>query len=97
MDCRFPEITQDGRGGGLPVFNCRGKKTVSVKMRCYAKEDGLVKTAWNGVALCWIPVAYMNDWTEGKAEVSIPDGIHALHVEFKGEGAVLIRSFRLNI
>ncbi len=112
MDCRFPKIMQDGRDGdeeegyvcnlrdgasaGFKYFDCRGVKAVSVKTRCYASGHILVKTAWDGEALCRIPVAYTNIWTEATAPIDLPDGIHALYFTFEGEGAVSLKSFRLH-
>ena len=112
MDCRFPKITQDGRDGdeeegyvcnlrdgasaGFKYFDCRGVKAVSIKTRCYASGHILVKTAWDGEALCRIPVAYTNIWTEATAPIDLPDGIHALYFTFEGEGAVSLKSFRLH-
>ena len=113
MDCRFPKIMQDGRDGdetegyvcnlrdgasaGFKYFDCRGVKAISIRTRCYANGHILVKTSWDGEPVCRIPVAYTNIWTEGRASVSIPDGITALYFAFEGEGAVSLQSFTLHI
>ncbi|MBQ2957111.1 MAG: family 43 glycosylhydrolase [Clostridia bacterium] len=112
MDCRFPKIMQDGNDGeecegyisnlrdgasaGFKYFTCRGVSAVSVTTRCYAKGFIAVKTAWDGAALCRIPVEYTNIWTKNTVPVRIPDGIHALYFTFEGEGAVSLKSFELH-
>lgn len=113
MDSRFPKIMQDGRDGdecdgyvcnlrdgasaGFKYFDCKGVKAVSVQTRCYAKGCIAVRIAWDGEALCRIPVDYTNIWTTGTAEISLPDGVHALYFTFEGEGAVSLKSFTLHI
>lgn len=113
MDARFPKIMQDGRDGdevngyvcnlrdgssaGFKYFDCRGVKAISIRTRCYANGHILVKTKWDGEALCRIPVAYTNIWTEATVPVSIPDGIQSLYFTFEGEGAVSLGSFTLHI
>ena len=113
MDSRFPKIMQDGRDGdevdgyvcnlrdgasaGFKYFDCRGVKAVSIETRCYAKGCIAVKTAWDGEALCRIPVDYTNIWKRAAAEISLPDGVHALYFTFEGEGAVSLRCFELHV
>lgn len=113
MDARFPKIMQDGRDGdevngyvcnlrdgssaGFKYFDCRGVKAISIRTRCYANGHILVKTKWDGEALCRIPVAYTNIWTDATVPVSIPDGIQSLYFTFEGEGAVSLGSFTLHI
>ena len=113
MDAHFPKIMQDGRDGdevngyvcnlrdgssaGFKYFDCRGVKAISIRTRCYANGHILVKTKWDGEALCRIPVAYTNIWTEATVPVSIPDGIQSLYFTFEGEGAVSLGSFTLHI
>ncbi|MBR5288477.1 MAG: family 43 glycosylhydrolase [Clostridia bacterium] len=113
MDCRFPKITQEGGDGdenpgyvcnlrdgamaGFRYFDLKGVKAVSVKTRCYADGFVAVKTAWDGEALCRIPVHYANVWTTGTAQCALPDGVHALYFAFEGEGSLSLGSFTLHV
>ena len=113
MDSRFPKITQEGGDGdkhpgyvcnlrdgslaGFKYFDCRGVKAISVKTRCYANGDVIVKTAWDGEVLCRIPVRYANIWTSGTAPCILPDGVHALYFGFEGEGTLSLGSFTLHV
>ena len=113
MDARFPKITQDGRDGdeepgfvcnlmdgataGYKYFDCRGVRAVTLKTRGYADGCVAVKTAWNGEALCRIPVKKTNIWTvSDTVECPIPDGVQALYFTFEGSGAVSLGSFTLH-
>ena len=113
MDDRFPRVTReggdadetigyvaglrDGASAGFKYFDCRGVKAVSIRTRGYANGCIAVKTAWDGEALCRIPVQYANIWTTGTAEAAIPDGVHALYFTFEGEGAVSLGFFTLHV
>ena len=112
MDDRFPKITMDGADGdecasyvanirdgasaGFKYFDCRGVKAVSITTRAYADGVVAVKTAWDGPALCRIPVHYTNIWTTATASVEIPDGVQALYFTFEGEGAMSLATFALH-
>lgn len=111
IDGRFPKITQDGKDGdqeigyianmrdstvaGFKYFDCKGISTVKIKTRGYGKGCMEVKLAWDGKALGSIPVKSSNVWIETSAAISIPDGIHALYFEFRGEDGVSFGSFSL--
>jgi len=111
VDGRFPRIMQDGKDGeeemqyianmqdstvaGFKYFDCRGVKRISVKTRGYGNGHIEVKTAWDGEALACIPVRYTNVWVENGTEIDLPDGVHALYFEFKGEGGTTMVGFTL--
>ena len=111
MDNRFPKITQDGGDGderpgfianmrdganaGFKYFDCKGVKRVSIRVRGYCKGEFHVKTAWDGPSLGSIPVVFSNIWKEYSAEIAIPDGVHALYFEYRGEGGASLASFKL--
>lgn len=111
MDCRFPRITQDGRDGdqepgyvanlrdgahcGFRYFDCRGIRSVTIRVRGYCKGDFCVKTKWDGEILGRIPVEYSNVWKEYKDEIAIPDGVQSLYFMYEGQGAASLLSFTL--
>lgn len=111
MNNQFPKITQDGRDGdeeigfianmkdsataGFKYFDCKGIRKVTVKVRGYCAGDFEVKTAWDAETLGTIPIVFTNIWTDFSAEITIPDGIHALYFTFKGRGSANLASFTL--
>ena len=112
MDARFPKITQDGRDGdeetgfianmtdganaGFKYFDCKGIHQVSIWTRGYCSGSFHVKTAWDGPSLGEIQVGFTNVWTEYKAAIDIPDGVHAIYLEYRGRGSACLRSFALS-
>lgn len=110
MDCRFPKITQEGRDGdelpgyianmrdgayaGFKYFTCEGVRSMTVKTRG-KRGHILVKTSWDGEAIGIIEIANTNEWSEFTGDVSIPDGVTALYLEYKGEGYTSLLSFRI--
>ena len=111
MNNQFPKITQDGKDGdeeigyianmkdsataGFKYFDCRGIKSVKIKVRGYCRGAFEVKTSWNGEVLGRIPVEFSNIWKEYSADISIPDGIHALYFTYTGSGSASLASFTL--
>lgn len=111
IDGKYPRITQDGRDGdeemgfianmqdstiaGFKYFECKDITRISLKTRGYGNGYFEVKTAWDGETLGKIPVGYSNVWVVNAADIMIPDGIHALFYEFKGEGGISLSSFTL--
>ena len=111
MPPEFPKITKEGGDGdetlgfifnmkdgataGFKYFDCRGVKGVSIKTRAYANGHVAVKLAHDGEALCRIPVRGANIWTESRADVTIPDGVHALYFTFEGTGTLSFGFFTL--
>lgn len=111
MDNRFPKITQDGGDGdeepgyignmrdgacaGFKYFDCKGIEKISIRTRGYCKGEFHVKTSWNGPSLGSIPVEFSNIWRKYTANIVIPDGVHALYFEYKGNGGASFASFEL--
>ena len=86
---------QDSTIAGFKYFDCKGITRISLKTRGYGNGCFEVKTAWDGETLGRIPVGYSNVWVVSSAAIEIPDGIHALYYEFKGEGGASLASFTL--
>jgi hypothetical protein len=110
-DIRLPKLTQDGRDGdeetgfvtnildssgvGFKYFDCKGITKVKVKTRGYNPGGFEVKTSWDGGVLGNIPVEGTNIWKEFSADITIPDGINAIYLIYKGAGAATLGSFSL--
>jgi hypothetical protein len=111
MNNQFPRITQEGKDGdeelgfiqnlkdqataGFKYFECKGINKIKIKVRGYCRGYYEVKTAWDGVALCSIPVGFSNVWKEYSSEIVIPDGVHPLYFTFIGQGSSSLASFTL--
>lgn len=111
MDCRFPKITQDGRDGdenpgyianmrdgataGFKYFDCKGVSRISVKNRGYSKGYYEIRTCWDGPVLGTIDVEFSNLFKEYSAEIAIPDGVQALYITYRGQGAANLLSVTL--
>ena len=111
MDARFPKITQDGKDGdeeagyilnmrdsataGFKYFDCLGIEKVSIKVRGYCSGHFEIKTSWDGEPLGTIPIGFSNIWQEYTADISIPDGVHALYFTYRGHGSAALKSFTL--
>lgn len=111
MDSRFPKITQDGRDGdeeegyiqnmreaataGFKYFKCRDIKKIGIKVRGYCRGEFQVKISWDGESLGSIPVEYSNIWKEYTADITIPEGIQAIYLTYRGEGSAALKSFTL--
>ena len=111
MDCRFPKITQEGRDGdenpgyianmrdgataGFKYFRFKDIKEIILSVRGNAEGEFLIKTAWNGRPVGKALIGATNEWNEYPAKVSIPDGVNALYLQYRGKGTVSLRAFRL--
>lgn len=71
---------------GFKSFDMHGVTCVGIATRGYAKGVFEVRTAWDGEAIAEIPVNYSNVWEHGEAPFSIPDGVYALYLTFRGFG-----------
>ena len=80
---------------GYKYFDFKGVKKILVRTRAYCKGRFYVKTSWDGEALGEIPVDSANIWTDFSADISVPDGVHALYFEYKGTGGPQLLSFTL--
>ena len=111
MDCRFPKITQDGCDGsetqgfianlwdgaaaGFKYFSCHGIKQVTVTTRGLGSGVIELLTAWDGKPVGEIPVTSSNEWKNHKADLTIPDGVHALYFRYRGKRNISFHSFTL--
>lgn len=96
------QIMQDGRDGdeevgyianitdsttiGFKYFDCHDIREISIWIRGYADGTFEVKTAWDGEVLATLEVQYTNVWEKYTAPVTIPDGIQALYLTYRGNG-----------
>ena len=110
-DNRFPKIMQDGRDGdeepgyigniqdsataGFKYFDCWGVREIRIKVRGSADGGFEGRTAWDGEVLTSIKVQYANVWEEYSAPISIPDGIQAIYLTYRGGGNASLLSFAL--
>lgn len=106
-----PRITQDGRDGdeelgyiaeitdgvtaGFKYFRCEGIKKITIRTRGYARGNFEVRTSLDGELLGSIPVEFRNIWTPFSADITIPDGVHALYFTYRGMGNAHFGSFTL--
>ena len=111
MDCRFPKITQDGCDGseaqgyianlrdgaaaGFKYFSCDAIKQISVTTRGMGNGALELLTSWDGNPLGEIPVTSSNEWKTHKADLLIPDGVHALYFRYRGTKNISFHSFTL--
>ena len=72
------------------------KTLKDVKVGETATVARLVKTAWDGEVLASLEVQYTNVWEKYTAPVTIPDGIQALYLTYRGNGNAALRSFELS-
>ncbi len=87
---------KDGTMIGYKYFDFQGVKGLKLSCRGKAKGRFAVRTEAQGDAHGEIPVDMDSaDWTQTEAAVEIPDGIHALYLEYSGEGAPDMVSFSL--
>ena len=70
-------------------------KKLTIVNRGYFDGEFEVRTKWDGEILGKIKVIYSNFWEENSAQVSIPDGINAIYLTFKGYGAGQLKSIKL--
>ena len=113
VDCLVPKITQDGKDGdtdpayifnmkdgatvGFKYFDCKGVKAISITVRGQMNGHVLVKTAWDGEALCRIPVGKENIWHTLRQDLALPDGVNALYFTYEGGGYMSLKSFELHV
>ena len=107
----FARIMQDGRDGdeelgyvanirensivGFKYFDFNNVTRIGVKTRGYGNGVLEVKLTWDGETIVEIPVGYTNLFQWTYVDAKIPDGIHALYFEFKGEGGTTLGAFDL--
>lgn len=109
MDEAAPKVMQDGRDGdeevgyianirdgavmGFKYFRCQNIREIFIDVRGYADGTFEIRTTWDGTILAEIPVHNTNVWTRYSAPVAFPDGVQALYITYRGDGAPSLRSF----
>lgn len=87
---------EDGTVAGFKYFTCDGITKVTVKVRGWnygGKMQLLIHR--DGEPIGEIPVQMSNEWKTYSAQISIPDGVHALYFRFAGYGIVSLAGFTL--
>ena len=110
LDARFPKITQegiddegeppyianlrDGATAGFKYVDCNGVKKVRLTARGGHGAYSIL-TAWDGDVLGQVPVGNSTEWETAEAEISIPDGVHAIYLRYEGPSFSSLQSFTL--
>ena len=110
-DDRYPKIVQDGRDGdenegyicnikdgvtiGFKYFDCKDISRASVYTRGYAHGTFEFKTAWDGEVLASIKIDSSNIWQKWTTDISLPDGVNAIYITYRGGGNAHLKSFEL--
>lgn len=108
---RLPKVMQDGRDGdenpgyignisdtttaGFKYFDCKGVTGFAITTRGYGNGTFEVKTAWDGEVLGTLTMHYTNIWTHYETKLTIPDGVQAIYLTYRGGGNVSLKSFEL--
>ncbi|MBO4291839.1 MAG: family 43 glycosylhydrolase [Lachnospiraceae bacterium] len=109
----FPKIMQDGRDGdeepgyigniknsataGFKYFDFKGVKAITITTRGYASGEFEVRTCRDGEVLAKIPIQFSNVWETYRSGISIPDGVGAIYLTYKGPGTVSLLQFGLEV
>ena len=72
-------------------------REISIWTRGYADGTFEVKTAWDGEVLATLEVQYTNVWEKYTAPVTIPDGIQALYLTYRGNGNAAVSYTHLTL
>lgn len=106
-----PRVMQDGKDGdetegyvgniqdtatiGFKFFRGDDANQISIWTRGYAKGVFQVKTEIFGEIMAEIPVDYSNVWEEYTMDISLPGGIFAIYLTFRGQGNAMLKGFEL--
>lgn len=109
--CDSPKVVQEGRDGdeeigyivnmkdsataGFKYFDCQGVSAIRVTTRGYAEGTVEVRTAIGGKILAEIPISNTNVWETSCAPISLPDGVYAIYLTYRGGGNAALKSFEL--
>ena len=85
----------NGTTAGFKYFDCKGVSRISVTTRGYALGKYEVRTAWDSKILGEIQVEFSNVWETKSAEITLPDGVNAIYLTFRGDGNSMLKSFTL--
>lgn len=111
LGSEFPRVTQDGKDGdeepgflmnlvngstcGFKYFDFQNVRELRIRARGYCNGDFEVRTAWNGDVLGKIHVSSSTIWMEYGSPVSIPNGVGALYLSYRGSGCPSLLDFTL--
>ncbi len=73
----------------------KGVTGIKITVREYAYGVFEVKNVWDGEALAKIKVEYANVWETYEEKFSMPDGVQALYLTYRGSGNASLLSFEL--
>lgn len=107
----FPKIMQDGCDGmevqgyignirdyataGFKYFSFEEVNGISIYTRGYGNGIFEVRTSWDGEVYAKIPIANANVWTRSSVPISIPNGIGAIYLTYRGAGSISLKGFEL--
>ena len=106
----YPKITQDGRDGdqepgyivnikdgatiGFKYFDFKGLKKIMLTVRAYMYGSYEIRTEWNGPVLAKFKCETSNFWEDQGTEITIPDGVHAIYLTYRGGGTSQLKSIK---
>ena len=80
---------------GFKYFDFKNVKAISITTRGYAGGEFEVRTKREGEVLAKLPIQFSNVWETYRSEISIPDGIGAIYLTYKGDGIASLLQFTL--
>jgi hypothetical protein len=93
-DCFIAEIT-DGTTITFKYFRCENIKKIILTTRAYGRGNFEVRTSLDESPHGSIPIVSANIWTDFSSEITIPNGINAIYLTYKGGGTPSLLSFSL--
>lgn len=85
----------DGDTAGFKYFDCKGVKRVTIGTRGYCDGKFEVRVAYDGDVLGEIDILSSNVWEYSSADISIPDGVNAIYLTYRGGGNAMLKGFAL--
>ena len=95
-DTSYIAAVGNGTVMGFKYLACEGITRLTVTMRGYLNGSFELKNAIDGESLGSVKVCNANIWTPKSGEVTLPDGVHAIYLVFRGSGSGQVKSFRLD-
>ena len=86
---------KNGATVGFKYFDIKNLRAVKVTLRGYASGTVEIRTKWDGEIVGSVSVHYANIWETYTADVTVPDGVHALYFTYRGTGAPSFLRFEL--
>ena len=81
---------------GFKYFEFKNLKKITITTRAYFYGVYEVRTKWDGPVVATIDTLSSNFWEEYSADISIPDGVNALFLTFKGSGVGQLKSVKFD-